>query len=276
MSELLQFHIDMEPESRWNIPTVDPMARASFLYVQETGDFRSKKGYYTTREGLESYLLKLTLSGQGVLEYGGQSHVLKPGDFFWIDCTCRQHYYTDPNVGKWHNLWVHFWGANAEAYYQTFLQAGQNSPIGHLHDRTEAVRIIRQLLDFYEKGSSDLVTDLQAAALLSNLLAGCVGAAAAKDSAPTVPGVLLEIREFLDQAVPAGLDGMETLYSTFDEETTRLAFRLAEEYKLLPSGGSDYHGTRKADISMGVGRGNLAVPAQIYRDLAALAAERQA
>ena len=122
MSELLQFHIDMEPESRWNIPTVDPMARASFLYVQETGDFRSKKGYYTTREGLDSYLLKLTLSGQGVLEYGGQSHVLKPGDFFWIDCTCRQHYYTDPNVGKWHNLWVHFWGANAEAYYQTFLQ----------------------------------------------------------------------------------------------------------------------------------------------------------
>ena len=200
MSELLQFHIDMEPESRWNIPTVDPATRASFLYVQETGDFRSKKGYYTTREGLDSYLLKLTLSGQGILEYGGETHTVQSGDFFWIQCSRRQHYYTDPNIGKWHTIWVHFRGANAEAYYQAFLQAHQNPPIGHLPARTEATKIIRQLLDFYEKGGSDLYTDLQASALLTTLLAGCIHAASNQDSSSTIPRVLQELREYLDTA----------------------------------------------------------------------------
>lgn len=84
-----------------------------------------------------------------------------------------------------------------------------------------------------------------------------------------------QIREFLDQAVPAGLDGMETIYSTFDDETTALAFRMADQYGLLPSGGSDYHGSRKPHISMGTGQGNLAVPMEFYRRMAALARERQ-
>lgn len=200
MSGLLRFHIDMEPESRWNIPTVDPATRASFLYVQEAGDFRCKSGYFTTREGLDSYLLKLTLSGQGQLEYGGSSYTLQPGDFFWIHCARQQHYRTDPAVGKWHNLWVHFWGANADAYYHAFLQANQNSPVCHLPDRTDSAALLRQLLDFYDKGSSDLTTDVQASALLATLLANCIHAAAHQDAVPNAPRVLAEIREYLDTA----------------------------------------------------------------------------
>ena len=200
MSGLLRFHIDMEPESRWNIPTVDPATRASFLYVQEAGDFRCKRGYFTTREGLDSYLLKLTLSGQGVLEYSGSTYTLQPGDFFWIHCAQRQHYHTDPAVGKWHNLWVHFWGANADAYYHAFLQANQGSPVCHFPDRTDSAALIRQLLDFYDKGSSDPTTDLEAAARLAALLANCIHAAAHQDSVPNAPRVLTEIREYLDTA----------------------------------------------------------------------------
>lgn len=84
-----------------------------------------------------------------------------------------------------------------------------------------------------------------------------------------------QIEEFLTHAIPAGLDGMETIYSTFDEDTTNLAFNMASRYGLLQSGGSDYHGTRKPDIGLGSGRGNLAVPAEFYRRLAALAVQRQ-
>jgi predicted metal-dependent phosphoesterase TrpH len=69
-----------------------------------------------------------------------------------------------------------------------------------------------------------------------------------------------ELREFLKQAVPCGLDGMETDYSTYDPETTVTARRVAEDFGLLPSGGSDYHGGNKPHIQMGVGQGNLAVP----------------
>lgn len=69
-----------------------------------------------------------------------------------------------------------------------------------------------------------------------------------------------ELREFLTEAVPCGLDAMEVYYSTYDEETTALAEKIANEYGILSSGGSDYHGGNKPHIQMGVGQGNLAIP----------------
>lgn len=69
-----------------------------------------------------------------------------------------------------------------------------------------------------------------------------------------------ELREFLSQAVPCGLDGMETLYSTYDAQTTELSKKIAEEFSLLPSGGSDYHGKNKPHIQLGIGQGDLRVP----------------
>lgn len=70
------------------------------------------------------------------------------------------------------------------------------------------------------------------------------------------------LREFLSEAVPAGLDAMEVSYSTYDEETTRKAMAIAEEYGILPSGGSDYHGGNKPHIDMGSGMGDLKIPVQ--------------
>lgn len=69
-----------------------------------------------------------------------------------------------------------------------------------------------------------------------------------------------ELREFLKQAVPCGLDGMETMYSTYDEETEELSEKIAAEYGLLSSGGSDYHGKNKPHIELGSGQGRLRVP----------------
>jgi predicted metal-dependent phosphoesterase TrpH len=68
------------------------------------------------------------------------------------------------------------------------------------------------------------------------------------------------LREFLPEAVAAGLDSMEVLYSKYSQETTTQAMQIAEEFSLLPSGGSDYHGQNKPDITMGSGRGNLQIP----------------
>lgn len=75
------------------------------------------------------------------------------------------------------------------------------------------------------------------------------------------------LRAFLPLAKSAGLVGMETDYSTFDQETTALAHALTKEHRLLPSGGSDYHGTNKPDIRIGIGKGNLAVPFAYYENL---------
>lgn len=68
------------------------------------------------------------------------------------------------------------------------------------------------------------------------------------------------LREFLAQAKDCGLNGMETMYPLFDEETSRLAYRIAGEFGLQPSGGSDFHGRNKPDIRLGTGKGSLAVP----------------
>lgn len=72
-----------------------------------------------------------------------------------------------------------------------------------------------------------------------------------------------DLREFLKEAVPCGLDAMETLYSTYDEETTAAAKQVADDFGLLHSGGSDYHGGNKPHIQMGIGQGNLAIPQEL-------------
>ncbi len=79
------------------------------------------------------------------------------------------------------------------------------------------------------------------------------------------------LRAFLDRAIPCGLVGMETLYSTYDEETIVLSRAIAHEYGLCESGGSDFHGSRKPDISLGTGKGNLAVPMGFLEKLKAFA-----
>lgn len=68
------------------------------------------------------------------------------------------------------------------------------------------------------------------------------------------------LKEFLPMAKKSGLCAMETSYSAFDEEQTRLAQALASEFGLLCSGGSDFHGSNKPHIALGVGMGELRVP----------------
>lgn len=79
------------------------------------------------------------------------------------------------------------------------------------------------------------------------------------------------LRAFLDQAIPCGLVGMETLYATYDEKTTALSRAIAHEYGLCESGGSDFHGERKPDIALGTGKGNLAIPYDFLDRLKAFA-----
>ena len=71
-----------------------------------------------------------------------------------------------------------------------------------------------------------------------------------------------QLAQFLPEAKKRGLMGMEVFYSTYDSRTTQTAQAMAEHYGLLPSGGSDFHGTIKPDIGLGVGRGNLQIPMQ--------------
>lgn len=80
-----------------------------------------------------------------------------------------------------------------------------------------------------------------------------------------------ELLAFLPKAKEAGLDGMETHYTTFDDAMTACASKIAADFGLLESGGSDFHGEAKPDIRLGSGRGTLCVPYAFYQNLAARA-----
>ena len=76
------------------------------------------------------------------------------------------------------------------------------------------------------------------------------------------------LREFLPKAVAAGLDAMEVYYPKFTQAQTALAERIARQYGLLPSGGSDFHGANKPDIQLGTGRHNLHISCALLEQLA--------
>lgn len=78
-----------------------------------------------------------------------------------------------------------------------------------------------------------------------------------------------ELREFLTVAKPFGLCAMETRYSTYTKEQTALAEKIAQEFGIMQSGGSDYHAERKPDIFLGCGRGDLFVPFSFYENMKA-------
>ncbi len=73
-----------------------------------------------------------------------------------------------------------------------------------------------------------------------------------------------EVEHLLDETlVPLGLAGMECYYSTYDNGQTQELRSIAYKRNLLVSGGSDFHGAVKPDISIGTGRGNLRIPEKI-------------
>lgn len=68
------------------------------------------------------------------------------------------------------------------------------------------------------------------------------------------------LRELIEHCMESGLQGMECRYSGYSVEQSKYLGRLAEEYGLIKTGGSDFHGDNKRHISIGTGTGHLEVP----------------
>ena len=61
-----------------------------------------------------------------------------------------------------------------------------------------------------------------------------------------------------------GLDGIEAYYSMFSGRETALISEVAEQYGLMLSGGSDFHGENRPNILLGFGSGGLRVPEELF------------
>lgn len=78
---------------------------------------------------------------------------------------------------------------------------------------------------------------------------------------------LESLTELLTKLKANGLDGLEAVYSTYQPGDERNMKKLAEELDLLISGGSDFHGSNKPHIRLGVGMGWLYVPYEILAEI---------
>ncbi|MBI5524311.1 MAG: PHP domain-containing protein [Desulfarculus sp.] len=90
------------------------------------------------------------------------------------------------------------------------------------------------------------------------------------------PGMLklaqFDLESLLRRLMDHGLEGLEALYSEHDTAIRQALTRLAARLGLVVSGGSDFHGRAKPEIRLGLGLGDLRVPATL---LAALRQRRE-
>ena len=74
-------------------------------------------------------------------------------------------------------------------------------------------------------------------------------------------GFIDEIRKI------AELDGIEVYHpSSVDDDKKDILYEYARKNNLYISGGSDFHGSPKPDIKVGVGRGNINIPKEIIEE----------
>jgi len=78
----------------------------------------------------------------------------------------------------------------------------------------------------------------------------------------------LEMEAFVRALVEdAGLMGIEVLYPEHKPQMITHYKYLADKYGLVMTGGTDYHGSLKPDLQIGIGRGDFFTPYDIYENL---------
>jgi predicted metal-dependent phosphoesterase TrpH len=79
------------------------------------------------------------------------------------------------------------------------------------------------------------------------------------------------LNHIVRDAARAGLAGIECYYPLHDADTVARCLGLARKYALVPTGGSDYHGTVKPKARLGVGSLGEPVPDEVLADLRCIA-----
>ena len=65
-----------------------------------------------------------------------------------------------------------------------------------------------------------------------------------------------------------GLDGMERWYPNYSHEDAAFAEAMIEKYRLLPTAGTDFHGTNRPEVMLGSGiDGNMDIPYAFFSGL---------
>ncbi len=212
----LKYNLDIRPESIWLTVSPGAAAKESLLYVQELGEFFAGPAYFTSRSGLASYLIKYTISGEGIVEYDGKTSISTSGSAFWLDCRRPAHYYTSPRTGEWRVVWIHYYCVGAKAYYDLFETLNNGSCLVNLRDHFDAASgILFSLISQYRREPTNVLADIQANASIVELLTTLLSAATQKDVRNVVPQYINDARTYLREhfADPITLDQLSERFN---------------------------------------------------------------
>lgn len=79
-------------------------------------------------------------------------------------------------------------------------------------------------------------------------------------------------RKLIEHLKELGMQGLEVYHSSHNSYESAKLQVIAKQLNLLPTGGSDFHGANKPDISIGTGRGGLRVSYSLLKDIKSLLA----
>lgn len=75
------------------------------------------------------------------------------------------------------------------------------------------------------------------------------------------------LESLFDYLKGLGLEGIEGLYALNTKSDDENLKKMAENHGLYITGGSDFHGSNKPDIDLGVGKGSLRVPKELLKNI---------
>lgn len=149
--------------------TPDEFARKNYFYLQEAGYLQSLKAHESRRQGLDSYLILVVLSGSGTVTYRQETYHVQAHDCVFIDCH-NEYSHRSSEQEPWELMWIHFNGPHAAAYYHHFAEKSGT------HFRTSEISTIidciEKILSINEKVSSD--SAIISSLLITNILTLCI------------------------------------------------------------------------------------------------------
>jgi len=76
-----------------------------------------------------------------------------------------------------------------------------------------------------------------------------------------------KLRRLIKKLKEQGLGGLEVWHPTHHPHQVKALERICEEFELIATGGTDFHGSLTPDLSLGTGFGNLCVPDEVLEHL---------
>lgn len=165
------FSVDGVTQSNRILHTPSIMARKNLIYVQEVGKLKSLIPHICRREKLSSFLIMYVLNGRGYVRTQEQEYTVHAGDCVFLNCM-QAYEHLSSEEEPWELLWVHFYGNNAEMYFNLFHEKNAGAPLFRPSGDSPIKDYIQKIMSL--KDEKDLLSEFKAAYYLTGLLTECL------------------------------------------------------------------------------------------------------